>query len=603
MPTFNLYDAMDLSNDFGATISNGVDAIHGFQRGVEGLIETIAPNAAGGSSTTFSPAEASNNKKRKRLTGSNNLFTQTGASILAQSGKTRLPRTVMKFNGHREYPDCITPFLKHLAGSGVVANEWTGIMRSARNIRTSFLTFFRHNVSYYTGTGVTAGFVKSGPYDTDVVPNVLLPANATAIGIADTSGSVSGSTYVHADQQCYFAPLNRADYEDMSWNLNRLKLIQAAAASTYSDTGISFAAQGWWNVGLLGVDEHRRIGQMHQSNALPPTNRTESPYRYNMVFNYGTAEYVFSNKGIFAADVEIVLYRIKKNSSVAACSSTATGGTESTVSLTLPYAQLADPIGDGYVKSVKDKYGTDNLGGRLPAASDIAINPRVALMPKTKPTMQSNLPYAEVVRKKFTIPCGARKPITLNFPGVVYDPTSIKSTVGYGLVPSSTTGLRSPEFYAQLDDHTYAVLIAVNGVIQTTNYHKDPHIQPGVSAPTPAPPISVGAVDVPFLDCYGPSDVQYYCTYSEHIGACQYKTPATKRVYVNGAAKYPVFSGDGDVHEEAICMIPAEQVMRTPRKVTTTQSVDTNWSNTAQTGTTSSGVHMSNAGPLGGAGD
>lgn len=487
---------------------------------------------------------------KKKRTESNALFTQTGLSILSQSGKNRIPRLLMSY-GKRVHPDLIGPFLKNLSGRGVVNNEWNGIIRSALNIRTTFLTFFRHNMSFYA-SGV--GFVEQGPYDDSIAVNIMTPKQATSIPIAGTNGSVQSSAVVHTDQEAYFAPINRSDYEDMSWNLNKLKLQPHGAQA-----GVPFFSD---NVPLLQVNRHRRVSSLHINNALPSTNTgviQESPYKYNMVFSYGEISYVFSNKGAFASTVEIILYRIKKNSSV--ISNDPSGGIESKMYPSYVYDQLTAAISVGYMDTIRDKFGTEDLGGRTPQEQDIVINPRFPLLPKLKKTLQSNLPFSEVLRKSFVLPSGARRPVDIQLPGSVYDPTNIRTNQGANLpIPSSTTGLRESGFYPQLDEHCYAVLIAVNGVIQTRNFHKPSHLD-GTILNKPVAP-----VDVPFLDVYGPSDVQYYCSYSEHIGSCQYKDPGTKRIYVRGASMYPKFSGDTDVAEEAVILIPADHAIRTPRR-------------------------------------
>ncbi|HHZ82362.1 MAG TPA: hypothetical protein EYN64_06560 [Flavobacteriales bacterium] len=423
----------------------------------------------------------------------------------------------------------------------------------------------------------SAGFTTSTGYDTNLKPYVLLPKNPIAQDIDGTTATVTSAAYVHGNLKEYWAPLNRPDYEDMSWNLNKLKLLPDNLLGTVDeDVGASIGTLYAAQHSLMRLNSHRRVSNILLNNALPGGVTTQTtpfpkgasaPYMYNMVFNYGAVDYVFSNKGMFSAEIELVLYRIKKNKSPKVSSD----NDERHACPGMAYASLYTPIIEGYVKQVADKFGTDDLGGRDEIGADVLNDPKFPYLPKLSKTKQGDLPYAEVMRKKFVLAPGGRRPVNIVLPGDVYDPCNISSSAQTSDT-DGVTGLKRYFSYAILDDHAYAVAISVNGTIQSRNLHKDAQ-QNVVPQPIPGmqPP-----VDVPFLDLHGEADVQYYCSYSEHVGACQYKTPTTKTIYCRGAAAPVEVTGDDDLKEEAVLIIPAEQVMRTPTSNHLTQMVDAN---------------------------
>ena len=592
--------------------SRGLFGVHGGSIGPPTPMDEANPHVE----TIYSDRPTSEYESKRKHRIQNQLFTQMGTSVLAQSGKARQGATKMVI-GKRQYNDPIPSFLGNLSGSGVVSNEWSGIIKSSSiNTRTSFCTFFRHCMSNADTANGAGGFTVSQAYDTALRAFVLWPFGGGDIAIAGTDGKVTtGSTFVHVDKREYWAPLNRPDYEDMSWNLNKLKLGPDNVGLTYPgpvDGGTSNPVQWNGQHSLMRIAEHRRVSNIMINNALPgtedPTYPAEPgaqvgkswPYRYNMVFNYGTIDYCFSNKGSHSSIVEVLVYRIKKGQNIPVeVTPIVPTGTQATlgpvVDPGVAYNNIYAPICEGYLATAVDKYGTDDLRGRTPVLNDVLVNPRFPFLPELKKTQQRNLPVKEIMRKQFTLPSGGRKKVEIILPGDIYDPVSIAGLANVPNTPSTSSGLYTSRMYAQIDDHSYAVVIAVNGTIQSRNFHKDAIA--AMSSPQPNPPTGTldMPVDVPFLDVYGDFDVQYYASYSEHIGACQYKMPSKKKIYVRGAGEYTEFTGDTAVTEQTVVVIPATQVVRTP--VSTTKVAHLTLASNGSAYTMSNSVYQSNQGP------
>merc|ERR1711900_102597 len=94
-------------------------------------------------------------------------------------------------------------------------------------------------------------------------------------------------------------------------------------------------------------------------------------------------------------------------------------------------------IGEGYVNTEMDKLGTDLLDGRTPASSDVTVLPQFPLLPELKKTIQSNLPFVEVMRNEFAMPAGSRRNVRIHLPGDIYDPADVPAIVAntQGLAP------------------------------------------------------------------------------------------------------------------------------------------------------------------------
>lgn len=204
--------------------------------------------------------------------------------------------------------------MKNLQGNGTIRMEFAGRCISKINLRHTHMQMFRHRLSAntdYTPSQWPTGTPGTADY-------ILGPQNTTAFNIAGggTAGGYAIGTTSFRDiinGTTYWAPYNKADLEDLSWNLNGLKLDHpdwstAPVGSLVTST----------NVALFEINKHARKSRIAQNNAtavaLPPGTGSNTPgnYRYNAVFHKGTVHYDFMNKGDGGAKVEIIIYRMKK---------------------------------------------------------------------------------------------------------------------------------------------------------------------------------------------------------------------------------------------------------------------------------------------------
>jgi hypothetical protein len=333
----------------------------------------------------------------------------------------------------------------------------------------------------------------------------------------------------------YYAPYNKADLEDLSWNLNGLKM---GGPDWNETTSITFAG----NAPLWKDNDHARQSQIAANNARegalpnPVTNRI-APYKYNAVFNKGSVLYQFMNKGLGGAKVDLVIYRVKKTSSASLNYDGAYLGTNTGV----PMDRITHSIGEGYMNHALAKGATDALGGRPPEADDISINPSFPFLPELRKTQQSQLPFAEVARQTFAMPSGSRREVNVVLPGAVYDPCNIPTAMS--LLASTS------DAYPQVfDEGTFCVVMSVSGQKCT---------QELTEGPTTGYYIG---------DMYAGADVQYYATYQECMGACQYKDPPAAQIYTGGALIVPA-DVPSALRHVPITMLPQNQAVRLPATV------------------------------------
>ncbi|HIB76732.1 MAG TPA: hypothetical protein EYO58_03745 [Flavobacteriales bacterium] len=137
-------------------------------------------------------------------------------------------------------------------------------------------------------------------------------------------------------------------------------------------------------------------------------------------------------------------------------------------------------------------------------------------------------------------------------PGKVYDPSVLPLNVNTSSPPDAD-GIYPSTAYPMVDDCTYAVCIAVNGVICSRNYHEDPtSVQP--------------SRDFLLGDAYAVGNVQYYCEYTERLSSCIYQPPSSKGLFVNGRAlDIGIVQNNTRVTPEAVTIIPVTASVRSTR--------------------------------------
>jgi len=256
-----------------------------------------------------------------------------------------------------------------------------------------------------------------------------------------------------------------------------------------------------------------------------------------MHFKSGTVDYEFMNKGAAGAVVELVVYRIKKSHKLSYDPNSFANGGATT-------ENWLDALGQGYIQTSTDKFGTDDLQGRSPVPDDILTNPDYSFLKQYSKCKASDIPFAEVNRQSFSLTSGSRKNVRIKLPGDVYNPCDIPRIAGYPVTPATEAIANYtpnavdgyPWDYDNasipvVDSHTYFIAISTAGEKLSRIVTK---VNPALVLNDPDTSV--------VLDEYAPSKVQYYCSYTEEIGSCLYSDKAHQKLFVRGARQYPVLT-------------------------------------------------------------
>lgn len=544
---------------------------------------------------------------------------------LIQQQQNRCTALTMKIGKHEKGKkgDSIEKMLSNLSGSGSVTSQWGGIIQSEIGQRSAFMTLLRHNLSYDQNNAISYNTTATDGFPCD---NILMP-NAIDIDVGGGT-TVSSAFHQHDNESVWWTPITRPDLEDMAWNLNKFKLISTIKNTTFTDpvdtpvvggldglatqdrevnmadaTGLygpggTFSELASYlnnippslgtNVAPTRIAYHRRQSELRLNNQRAPTkwswtspfvNSSTSAlqrftyvrgdtYKYNMVMKSGSLLYNFMNKDPNAAEVTAVVYKVKKTALI--------GGLSASINTNQLWNRLTKPIGLGYVSSVQDKFGTEDLEGRVPDEDDIHNLPNFPFLPKLSKTKQQTLPFTEVMRNTFVMPSGSRRKLKIDLPGEVYDPANIplanSAGDGYALIyPEylmtgsqqangtenvgpyySVAGEFTPKskYVSIVDEYTYAVVLAVNGV-QSSRLFYDPITE-----------ANQGTTDEFLLgDTYSSANIQYNCDYTENIQAVEYKSSGKARLYNNALAPL-VSAAGGTMEETTTCILPVGQAVR-----------------------------------------
>lgn len=481
-----------------------------------------------------------------------------GSEAAMVVGNNWLPPICLKL-GKRETAarESIMHFLKLCSGSGRVTTSFGGRLIAGADTRSYCFNAFRHNLHADTAT-TTPGAYPSGAKVMD--PGGTLYLNFDGFPSDFSNNKVlNDSPIVTMDNGgFYWAPLNLADYEDMSWNLNRLKI----ARKTY-ETNPGFAD----DVQIRDDSVHRLESEIYANNNLLAAagsstgshgNRTykDAPFKYNMVFKQGSLDYVFMNKGEGPCKVELVVYKIKKRGNA-------------TLSSKFSQFSISDSllsgIKQGYYDKIVARAGTDYLNGRPPVSADCVTNPAHPFLPISRYTTKSEIPFSEVQRVSVILPAGARRPVKIVLGGDKYDPANF----------TGRTDDASLDRRAILDSHAYVVCIACNGVQSTRQLKAGDNVFANTVYTSDT--INIG-------DMYAPADLQWYMQYTEELEACSYKDPGRSKIFVNGLAPemnssivtlndIPVDDGSGGtrpknaselLYSTPVTMIPQDKAVRVP---------------------------------------
>lgn len=435
--------------------------------------------------------------------------------------------------GKQQRPDAISAWLHSMVRHGVLRTQFAGRCLSAKDVRHFHMQCFRHNMSANASNLATI-------YPSTIEDYILFPGSTLPFTPGGTTGTgvlAAGETSFRdmLQQSVYFCPDNRADLEDNCWNLNVYK-------PTPTDYGAPAAAVRHAPlVPVASPSVHARVSAIYTNNdasynpgATPPT------WRYKAVINTGHVKYDFINKGEGGAKVIVVVYRPKKTHALP------TNFTNYTTDHTIPLTTQSDAIGQGWMDKTHCQTSTDTYDGYQTNAQDIISNPAFPFMPVLKRTKAEIAPLVEIKRQTFALPSGGRRSMDIILGGDVYDPIDLPQKSG--VMPI-------------LDNHSYCIVISTCGV-QSSNVLKE----------------STSTASYIVGDAYGPANVQFVGTYSEHLGSAM-MTPDTKPVLWNkGGLIPPQAPAAGTMTRSTAVMLPTNRTVRMPATtgLTGTDATSTN---------------------------
>jgi len=449
----------------------------------------------------------------------NGVQTGIGAAHTQVVGNNTAPPIRMTLGKQLGPLNSIENFLSLMIASGNVSVSFGGKLLSKSDHRARTYNMFRHNLhgnDFLTSNGPYPGgsFIMNptGSLNIDLTGGHNFSASLSNTQIRDINdGSVHWSFY------------NKPDLEDVSWNLNKLKLgpvSQIAGTQDFSTTvnGASPKVQLLDDVKLLVPNAHRAFSAIYQNNerhdySMITTQARSSPYMYDAVFKQGTVDYLFMNKGESPCEVELIVYRTKKNG---------LQGVPGQFSDFNIDTQLEGPISQGMMRKVLSGIGTDlPPSGYKPTPTDWVSNPNFPFLPKSRFIDQSSTPFTEVQRVKLCMQSGQRRPFQLKLGGIKYNPGAsvLRKVTG--------TGAALPKSCPLLDEYSYCVCIALNGIAMSRQLGGQ------TNATTTGVELTSGTI---IGDTHAPADLQWYGTYTEDIGAMAYKKVRNRNIWTDGQA-------------------------------------------------------------------
>lgn len=462
-------------------------------------------------------------------------FEGIGASGTAVMGNKTSPPISMKLGKQLFSTTSIENFLSLFNQTGTISSSFGGRLLVPQDQRSRIYHCFRHNLH----SQPTGGNPQSG-----ITENAAYPSGANILTVQGDI-SIIGKTILDAPiQTCtngavYFAPYNKPDLEDVSFNLNKFKLGPVTTSSSVGDvdddsgaqvvgsasaSAVSSSPSGWDarnkialldDVNVMQTDKHRSDSAIYQNNSRAASFTSASsyqsaPFKYDAVLKQGIVDYLFMNKGIGPLAVEVVVYRVKANGNQ---------GVPSKFSDFDLNDQLEEVISKGNFQKYLGGFGTDNLA---PTSAPITgkrsvsswyTEPDLPFLPSCRQIDQSELAYKEVQRLKVCLQPGERRPFQVKLGGEKYDPTSLVRRKAGG---DTGAPIKAPI----LDKYSYVIALVANGLPQSRQ----------VSSNDP----SSTTVPAVLGDCFGIGDFQFTANYTEHVGAMSYKKCYAKHLFTNG---------------------------------------------------------------------
>lgn len=462
-----------------------------------------------------------------------------GASALPSVGSGVLTRLRMKL-GSREYPDQRESLLNLLIGANAYTRtKFAGRMLVSVGQRNYHHQVFRHNYAVSSDFEVSA-------LDTEFLKRVLVP-NPHAYGgsVPSTGGFLAGKTpdgsagsvpatidTSFRDMEkgyVYFSDINRSDIEDLSWNQSNLKLVSAPTGYTNTNQTIYPDSKTGYQFNF----NKRRFSEIYLHNDYnnqDAVGTSNKPIRgkYKAVMNYGRVTYQFMNKGDAGAEVIVIVQKVKNNHVLSnepaayAIEDVANPSNEQIIAQLnarkYPMKDYIAAVGQGFLNKTKQAISTEMVGSTADngvGVQQVVDDPRFPFMPNLKQTKQTDCHISEVSRQTFAMPAGARRLVTIDLPGVVYDPVQNLGPIdAEDSTPKATI----------MDKYTYIVTLACNGVKSTR------FVNGNTTSAAGAWQFGGYAVG----DMHGEANVQFLASYEEHVGPAVFEGSKKVKLYNRG---------------------------------------------------------------------
>jgi len=496
-------------------------------------------------------AGSGSNKKIKNGDPFKDIGAQTLVSGEKQYPPLTVPRNIFGESSSKSVSETLDAFLKMNTGVGKTRQQFNFRISSEVNKRHWHWQLYRHRCA------ANSANIENEPYPDNF--NVL-NTQVDVKNVTVTSGGVNTNvaTVTNPYQEvvrgrAYISEMSRTDMEDMSWNLNRGKKHLTALNNVVPEQlGLGHRKQS-----SLQCNNNYFISptlMMNNAEQNLPTNVDVNQFNYKANFFGGDLEYNFANKFNSGAHIEIVLFKVKKNTNFSPFGDDTAALDNALVNDRNPYKQFTDRICEGFVKKRRQVIGTDDFGGDDELGAKTLNDPSSPFLQKT--TFTPALPFKEVYREKFALCAGGRKQVKIHLPGVCYDPTKIlycdtgalsffqpepPNDVYPGVVqPTGATVDINTSTYNDVngyswdpnnsmikaaDQYSYTVCIACHG--ERLSLIVDPALSFGEQS------IHVAG------DAYAKSDIMVQAQYTERIGACVYADDEKAKIYTNGIVKKP----------------------------------------------------------------